>query len=636
MRILGVAEKPSIAKAIAQALGSTRSRETKEKYIRNYDAMSFYKGRSSSVTVTSVLGHLYDTDFPENTRDWQSVPLESLWRTALVEKVNDKMKKIADNIRTESKNADMLMIWTDCDREGEYIGSCIAECARNANPSILVTRAHFSNIEPSHIRDAFQKAGQLDTRAAQAVAARREIDLRVGAIFTRYLTLQLRNVCQVLNERLISFGTCQFPTLGFVVDRYNRVKSFVPEPHWSIRLSIKPPNGSNSKSLPFRWSRGVLYDKFIATTIYERCLLNSEAIVKSFSHSPTEKLRPLPLTTVELQKTASKYLGLNSKRILQLAEELYNKGLISYPRTETDQFDSEIDLKKLVMMHKEHSEYGRYASMLLDPNNKGPNRYLKPRKGLRNDHAHPPIHPIRACNVQGDLSNDHYKVYKYVTRHFLACCSHNAVGARRRVIVNWGEEQFSKTSLAVIHRNYLDVYIYDQWQSTEDLPELTAGQHLEISSTSLNEGKSAPPSYLTEPELIALMDANQIGTDATMAEHIDTIIKREYIFMKDKKTDRQISYSERSRGTSRQGTIELVPSALGKALIDGYDNMNLEKSLTKPLLRKELEVSLKEICDGKKLKTEVTAQVLRMYEDMFNKTKENFSQLKDACQSLLN
>ena len=82
---------------------------------------------------------------------------------------------------------------------------------------------------------------------------------------------------------------------------------------------------------------------------------------------------------------------------------------------------------------------------------------------------------------------------------------------------------FHTHGLLVIQRNYLDVYVYDKWESSQQLPPFTLGEVFEPAEAKMLDGKTTSPCYLTEPELIGLMDANGIGTDATMAEHIAKI-----------------------------------------------------------------------------------------------------------------
>jgi DNA topoisomerase-3 len=155
------------------------------------------------------------------------------------------------------------------------------------------------------------------------------------------VSISLRLMVIATHENL---GSCQFPTLGFVVDRYFRVKNFVPEKFWSIKVMHKREN----INVNFTWKRNRLFDRAIVTILFERCILAKIAKVSKVQERPTSKWKPLPLTTVELQKNATRFCRMNSAEAMSVAEGLYNKGFISYPRTETDRFDKGINLQALV------------------------------------------------------------------------------------------------------------------------------------------------------------------------------------------------------------------------------------------------------------------------------------------------
>jgi DNA topoisomerase-3 len=124
--------------------------------------------------------------------------------------------------------------------------------------------------------------------------------------------------------------------------------------------------------------------------------------------------------------------------------------------------------------------------------------------------------------------------------------------------------------LLVTERNYLEVYPYDKWAGKE-IGKYEQGEIFVPSVCELREGQTTAPTCLTEADLITLMDKNGIGTDATIAQHIQTIIDRDYVI-------------ERMEGATKL----LIPSKLGIGLIEGYNQIGLERSLSKPQLRREV------------------------------------------------
>lgn len=200
MKILCVAEKPSIAKSVAEILsggqlnrvGASSSaaplqsgsscqlshcvqRSSPAKYISNWDfSYRLGSGAHTHFTMTAVTGHLTSSDFDENYRRWQSVDPMTLFDAPIISYIKDaspstttcapmrsaelavalslslqEHKPIARNLEQEARQADQLMIWTDCDREGEHIGSEIVNVVRKVRPQIHITRAKFSAIIPA-------------------------------------------------------------------------------------------------------------------------------------------------------------------------------------------------------------------------------------------------------------------------------------------------------------------------------------------------------------------------------------------------------------------------------------------------------------------------------------------------------
>jgi DNA topoisomerase-3 len=542
--VLCVAEKPSIAKAIANHLGaqvttvSTDARNSPAElmdmqhniqgnpYVKNYEfGYTFPQWGRCNVTMTSVLGHLLSDEFEPRYKSWTSCDPSALFDARIEVFIGSNRKSIADNIKRHARRADVLYIWTDCDREGERIGTEIRSVAAQSNQALGraggTVRAHFSNIERAHIIRAAHHPTNLDEAQADAVASRIELDLRVGASFTRHLTLSLRPVLQRGNpseaSKLISYGSCQFPTLGFIVERYLRVQNFIREPFWSIKLMHQ----KGGIRVNFSWARKHLFDRMTAVILYEWCLTSQNAQVQKVKTTPTSKWKPLLLTTLELQKCGSRLLGIDSQKVLQLAEKLYQKGWISYPRTETDQFDQGMDLRGLVQKQTQGGRWADYATALVEGG------FSWPRNGRNNDKAHPPIHPVNFVNPT-TLSHEEQRVHEFVVRRFLACCSKDAQGSKTDISILYGPETFNASGLVILERNYLDVYVYDRWSKQELLPFIE-GEVFEPTEAFLSEGKTSPPGYLNEPDLLALMNANGIGTDATMADHIVTITDRQYV-----------------------------------------------------------------------------------------------------------
>lgn len=505
----------------------------------------------------------------------------------------------------------MLIIWTDCDREGEHIGSEIVEICRDANSRLDIYRARYSAVTQSELRRSMANLQRLDLKQVAAVEARCELDLRSGAIFTRFQTLRLREEFPSISKEVISYGKnmmhvvfmlnilgpCQFPTLGFVVEQYLKVARFRPETFWYLDLHIAKDEESNR----FTWKRGHFFDRLITLIIYERSIMMSsgQAKIVKVEEKPTSKYRPLPLRTVEFQKAASRFLKISSDQVMNLAEKLYNRGFISYPRTETDVFEFSSDqLKSLIQKQTVDNVFGQYAMDLLESNG-----FRIPRKGKNNDKAHPPIHPTSSGE---ELSGQERAVFEFVARRFLACCSEDAKGLETKISAQVGIEEFECKGIRVTELNYLLVYKYEKWTEQEIAP-FRQGEILPIKEFLMKEGMTSAPLLLSESDLITCMDKNGIGTDATIHEHIKKIIVRKYAI----------------KGRDSR----FVPTRLGVALVEAFDQLGLDLSLTQPKIRAKLERDLASVCSGQLSKIQVIHESKEMYKKVYRKVEDEFHRL---------
>lgn len=468
-----------------------------------------------------------------------------------------------------------------------------------------------------------------------AVEARSEIDLRVGAAFTRFQTLRLQKKFDGLQDGVISYGPCQFPTLGFVVERWARIETFVPHEFWYMEMKLHLPedvgdenvppttghnnnnndnasrtnNAQRSRAVDFAWKRGRLYDRLLTLVLYESCLDAGEAIVTNLTGRPKSRWRPIPLATVELQKRASKYLRLGSETLMTAAEELYQQGFISYPRTETERFQPEFQHRPLIENFRDNigqgHELAEYASKLLTGNN-----FQVPKAGPNDDKAHPPITPCRAVDPETINDPTQRSVYILVVKHYLACCSRDALGRETEITVKMASEEFNAKGLMILEKNWLEIYSpWERWSTGQgELPNVQIGSRIIPSALHMREGSTTAPPPISEVELITLMDQNGIGTDATIATHISTIQNREY--------------------ATKDNQQKFHPTTLGIALIEAYNSMGYQ--LNKPDLRREMEHECNLVASGRKSKEEIMAPLLAKMRECFDNVTSEAQKLDEA------
>ncbi|XP_044517721.1 DNA topoisomerase 3-alpha isoform X2 [Gracilinanus agilis] len=596
-RVLCVAEKNDAAKGIADLLSGSRMRrrEGLSKFNKIYEFDYQLFGQNVTMVMTSVSGHLLAHDFQMPFRKWQSCNPLVLFEAQIEKYCPENFVDIKRTLEKEVQQCQSLVIWTDCDREGENIGFEIIHVCKAVKPNLRVFRARFSEITAHAVKTACQHLTEPDQRVSDAVDVRQELDLRIGAAFTRFQTLRLQKIFpEVLAEQLISYGSCQFPTLGFVVERFKAIQAFVPETFHKIKVTHEHEEGL----VDFSWKRHRLFNHTACLVLYQICMEDPVATVVEVGSKPKSRWRPQPLDTVELEKLASRKLKINAKETMKIAEKLYTQGYISYPRTETNIFPKDLNLTALVQQQIHDEQWGAFAQRILDRG--GPS----PRNGKKSDQAHPPIHPTKyACNLQGNEQ----RLYEFIVRHFLACCSEDAQGQETTVEIDIAQERFVAHGLMILAKNYLEVYIYDKW-SDKVIPVYEKGSRFQPTTVEMVDGETSPPQLLTEADLIALMEKHGIGTDATHAEHIETIKSRMYVGLTPDK--------------------RFLPGHLGMGLVEGYDSMGYEMS--KPDLRAELEADLKLICEGKKDKHVVLRQQIQKYKQVFIEAVAHANKLDEA------
>ena len=574
--------------------------------------------------TTSVRGHLASQDFNSALYGWQKCEPVALFEAPIETFYRNDMEPLQRMIARLSQQVQYVILWLDCDREGEAIGEEVRHVCLQASRQLTprhIFRAKFSTVLAPEIERALHSLGRVQDALVDAVQLRSELDLRVGAAFTRFQTLRLQQKFDFSQDQangsgqstVVSYGPCQFPTLGFVVERWARIQTFVPHQFWTIELSLicgethqesgnnQNNHRNNARPIHFNWKRGRLYDQTLATALYESCLDAGPATVVSMQGRPQNKWRPVPLATVELQKRASRYLRIGSEQLMAAAEELYQQGYISYPRTETERFRPEFQhhplIQQFASLGNGHPEFSEYAQKLLN------GHFQNPRAGQHDDQAHPPITPCKAVDPNSISDSTQRGVYTLVVKHYLACCSRDAMGKETTLTVRLCEEaagtmeEFTAKGLMILEHNWLEIYQpWERWSTGQgELPNVQVGSRITPHSLILKQGSTTPPLPLSEVELISLMDRNGIGTDATIATHIATIQDREYAI--------------------KDASQKFFPTPLGIALIQGYNTMGYQ--LNKPDLRREMEAECNHVAAGRKAKQQVLVPLLSKMKQTF-------------------
>ena len=174
--------------------GRCNRREGRSQFNKIYEFEYNLFNQNVKMAVTSVSGHLLGLDFIGNFKSWQAVNPVALFEAPIQKFCPPDYQNIKKTLEEESKKSQYLIVWTDCDREGENIGFEVIQVCQAIKPNIQIYRAKFSEITFQSISRALQNLERPNKNVSDAVDVRQELDLRIGAAFTRFQTLRLKQV----------------------------------------------------------------------------------------------------------------------------------------------------------------------------------------------------------------------------------------------------------------------------------------------------------------------------------------------------------------------------------------------------------------------------------------------------------
>ncbi len=548
-----VAEKPSVARAISEVLGSMGER---------------------GVLVTSVRGHLLDLDLPLAFRNWRGrdpVEVLDLNLSDLRYVVRDA-ESYRNLLRVFNERAP-LVIATDNDHEGELIGAEILMVYRKVRGDRAnYFRMRFNSVDEEELLRAWRNLEQdLNWRWVYKAEFRRAFDLLTGAAFTRFLTLSAERKGF---DGLLSWGSCQTPTLYFVVERDRQIENFRPVPFWYLEALLE---NSRGERLTARTER--FWEKAEALELVKEASSAEFAVVRDWREEDELVRRPLPSRTDDVLRDLVSITGRTARELMEVLEQLYAEGYISYPRTETNRYP-------------EGFNFTRAARSVVGAGLVPPEvtmRRPNPRQGRLDDGAHPPIYPIRPFTGRGVLA----EVWEYIARRFVAnAYFDDALVSKQSALIDLGGVEFSASGRRVLRRGFLDAFPYQQ-VAEDPLPKMAVGERLRVLEVKLREGKTSPPPRMSESELLGVMEVHGIGTDATRATFPSLIVSRGYAV----KTGKSIRSTE-----------------LGRALVEAL--RSVDERLVTPETRRRVEERMALVEKGLADWRELLRESLREYREL--------------------
>ncbi len=511
---LVVCEKPDAARRVSEALSSRPPRVSKVGDVSVFHAAG---AGGREYVVCAAAGHLYGiSDVVKDRRVYPVADVEWFPLSAVRKK---GVGFVSGRIRAFSvlaKGADAFVNACDLDIEGETIGYNILRYACGGK-EVSAKRARFSSLTNEEVASAFsdERLGSSDGSAV-AGRLRHEIDFLWGVNLSRALSESFRSTGSF---RTISMGRVQGPTLNFAVEREVEIKTFVPIPYWTVAGTFA--KGGVVFEAKYS-SSATLATKSSAEDVKAACE-GREGVVSSASRRRFSQRPPPPFNLADLQKEAFRVIGYTPSRTLQVAQKLYLAAVISYPRTASQRLPKS-DHKSILSKIGAVPGYSEAVNEILSRG------VLHPVQGQGADPAHPAIYPTGET-AKRSLGTEEAKVYDLVVRRFLSCFGEDAVREVTVIKISVGTHEFEVEETAVLSPGWLKLIGTQRHGSDRavGLPELKEGEKVECKSVLVDEHLRAPPSRFNQMTLLEKMEGEGIGTKATRADIISTLLERGYV-----------------------------------------------------------------------------------------------------------
>ncbi|HVG98092.1 MAG TPA: DNA topoisomerase 3, partial [Chloroflexota bacterium] len=543
-KTLVVAEKPSVGQDLAKTLPGTFKKH--EGYLE-----------ADGYVVTWAVGHLVTLAEPDEYdaryKKWRKADLPILPEAFKLAPADERAGKQLAVIQGLMRRPDVDRVINACDagREGELIFAYIWQTAGVDKP---VERLWISNLTARAIRDGFEHlrpAAEM-ARLEEAARSRAEADWLIGMNATRAATIRGRSAL----GGVVSLGRVQTPTLALLANRESEIRAFVPEDYWLVGATFEVRDGARDGARYVgRWFRGE-QTRLDAAAEAEAIVARVEGkpgAVAAAERKEQSEAPPLLYDLTSLQRDANRRFGFAASRTLRAAQSLYeDKKALTYPRTSSRYLPGDLvpQLKATAETLEPHGAYADAARYVLGLDALPLRRVVDDAK-IGDHHA---IVPTVATHAVEGFSPDEQRIFDLVARRFLAVFHPPARYARTTVITEVEGETFRTQGRVTLEVGWRGVYgaVPDEpGQPQEDeeergeLPQLTPGQSVRCVAAESEQRTTTPPPRYNEATLLSAMETagklvddealrealkeRGLGTPATRAEIIETLIRRQYV-----------------------------------------------------------------------------------------------------------
>ncbi|GGF96626.1 type I DNA topoisomerase [Paenibacillus aceti] len=498
---------------------------------------------------------------------------------------------VLKELKDASKKVKNIYLAADPDREGEAIAWHLAHVLDvDASKECRVV---FNEITKQAVKDAFKTPRKINMDLVNAQQARRILDRLVGYKISPLLWKKVK--------KGLSAGRVQSVAVKIILDRENEISAFVPEEYWSITATLKINNSEfEAKFHKYRGEKLELTNEQQVNEIL-KALEGAEFKVGDVKEKERLRHPAAPFTTSSLQQEAARKLNFRAAKTMSVAQQLYEGvdlgkegtvGLITYMRTDSTRIaaSAQEEAKEYIV-----AKFGEaYAP-------ETPRQFSKKAAGAQD--AHEAVRPTSALrdpeSVKSFMSRDQFRLYKLIWERFMASQMASAVLDTMSVDIPAGEVTFRAVGSKIRFPGFMKVYVEGNDDgTTEDnkfLPPLQVGDVLTKQTIEPKQHFTQPPPRFTEARLVKTLEELGIGRPSTYAPTLETIQKRGYVAIEDKK---------------------FIPTELGELVIEQMEQFFPE------ILNVEFTAHMEEDLDHVEEGSEDWVRVLSEFYESFEKRLE--------------
>ena len=421
--------------------------------------------------------------------------------------VSSEKKKVVSELKSLVKKMKMVWLASDEDREGEAIAWHLANTLGLKSDS--TKRIVFNEITKSAILDAIENPRDINYNLVNAQQARRVLDRLVGYELSPVLWRKVKGG--------LSAGRVQSVSVRLIVEREREINAFIPQESFKIQAVFYTQQNKSINALLSK-----TFDSFEATEAFLNLNNSANFKVDAIEKKPASKSPTAPFTTSTLQQEAARKLYFSVSKTMNMAQRLYEAGLITYMRTDSVNLSNEAQQGALKQIEKKFGE--AY---------KKPRKYKSKSKGAQE--AHEAIRPTDFSKAKVNLDYDQSRLYELIWKRAIASQMSDAKLERTqlKIVASTHSENFVAKGEVITFDGFLKVYLEGLDEEPDEqndlLPPVKYGEELNLKSMEANQRFSRPPYRFTEASLVKKLEELGIGRPSTYAPTISTIQNRKYI-----------------------------------------------------------------------------------------------------------